>query len=169
DPAVCGHYLIAAQVEFAKGQQNLMRIDLQGGAIKQLTFGHSNDLPACSPDGKWVAYTSSDEGKQQIYRIPIDGGTPQKLSDLQGLLPSYSLDGKLIVFGNNEGTTPENYVHRIAVIPAEGGAPVHLFVTDKRARGGHPVFTPDAKGIVYAVEEGGAANLWVQPLQDGPP
>ena len=170
-PAVCGHYVVVDQVEFAKGQRNLLRIDLNGGANKQLTFGRDNGIAACSPDGKWVAFMSSDEGKQQIFRIPIDGGTPQKLSDLQGLLPAYSLDGKLIVFRSNEGTSPENYVHRLVVIPSEGGAPLHTLVLDKRVRGGfgtRHAFTPDGKGIVTTIEEGGAGNLWMQPLDGGP-
>ena len=170
DPAVCGRYLVFAQVEFAKGQRNLMRVDLNGGAAKQLTFGHDNGMPTCSPDGKWVAYGTTDGGKQEIYRMPIDGGTPQKLSDLEGILPSYSPDGRFIVFRNNEGTTPENYVHRMVIVPSEGGAPLHIFQLDQRVRGGlagRHTFTPDGKGIVSVVGENGADNLWVQNISGG--
>jgi len=171
-PAVCGHYLVISQVDVAKGRNNLFRIDLTGGASQQLTFGHDNSMPACSPDGRWVAFASTDQGKQQIFRIPIEGGTLQKLSDLQGLLPAYSLDGKFISFRNNEGTTPENYQHWIVIIPAEGGAALHRFILDPRVIGGfgnRQQFTPDGKGIASVVEEGGAGNVWVQPLDGGSP
>ena len=80
EPTICGHYLVVSQIKTGKAQQNLVRYDLEGGASKQLTFGRNNGIAACSPDGKWVAYMSSDEGKQQIFRIPIDGGTPQTYS-----------------------------------------------------------------------------------------
>ena len=35
--------------------------------------------------------------------------------------------------------------------------------------GNRQQFTPDGKGIASVVEEGGAGNLWVQPLDGGSP
>ena len=72
-PAICGRYLVVGQVDVSKAQINLVRFDMDGGASKQLTFGRSNTLPECSPDGRWIAYTSGDSGKNEIFRIPIDG------------------------------------------------------------------------------------------------
>jgi Tol biopolymer transport system component len=33
---------------------------------------------------------------------------------------------------------------------------------------GHAEFTPDGKGVVYAVAENGVENLWLQPLSGAP-
>ena len=48
---------------------------------------------------------------------------------------------------------------------------MHVLVLDRRVTSGfgsRHAFTPDGKGIVTAIEEGGAGNLWIQPLDGGP-
>src|SRR5262249_49898427 len=118
-------------------------------------------------DGKWMVYHSRDGGKAEVFKLPIQGGTPQKLSDLPGFLASFSPDGKMIVFRYSQGTS-ENFHHKMAVIPASGGSPLYTFELDPRDRGLRIQFTPDNKGLAYPVYEAGAANLWVQPLSGGP-
>lgn len=146
---------------------NLFHTDLNSGATQQLTFGQSLFLPACSPDGQWVAYLSGD---CKVFKIAIQGGTPQKVSELVGVHPAFSPDGKLIAFAYFRGSGEDSHV-RIAVIPAAGGAPLYIFEADPR----FPVFssariqfTRDGKGLVHTLYDGGADNLWVQPLPGGP-
>jgi hypothetical protein len=44
-----------------------------------------------SPDGNWVVYHDRDAaGKQGLYRIAVDGGTPQRLGGYPTTLPGYS-------------------------------------------------------------------------------
>jgi Tol biopolymer transport system component len=178
DLAICGNYLVISQIDVATEQVHLVRYDLNGGQNKQLTFQRASLDPNCSPDGKWLAYVSPDAGKSELFRIPIDGGQPKKLSDLHAVLPGISPDGKFIVFRNNEGTNPSNYEHRIAVVPADGGAPVHIYQSDPRAGTsgyendpragiGRTEFTPDGKGIAYAINIGDVGNIWVQPIEGG--
>ena len=166
ESASCGDYIVGAL--FANYEINLFRFDVRGGAPQQLTFGHSNESPSCSPDGKWIAYTSADQGKNEIFKISIEGGTPQKLSDLAGFLPAFSPDGKQIAFLHNFGTTPENYKHMVAVIPAEGGQPIHNFERDHRSLRTRLSFAPDGKSVVYPIVVDEVENLWQQPL-DGTP
>ncbi|HKW35306.1 MAG TPA: protein kinase [Candidatus Acidoferrum sp.] len=169
--AVCGHYLVLSILEIGKGT-NLFRVDLNGGAKKQLTFGHYNDSWGCSPDGQWIAYESLDGGRRSINKIPVEGGAPQILSELTGARPTFSPDGKLVAFNYTEGETVANFHLKIAVIPAEGGVALHTypstFTTDPRPRS-RMHFTPDSKGLAWQINQGGVGNIWVQPLAGGPP
>jgi eukaryotic-like serine/threonine-protein kinase len=164
--APCGKFVLATVFDLGK-TRNIFRIDLKSGAMQQLTFGRTQDTPACSPDGRWVAYLSVDGGKAEVFRVPIDGGTPEKMSDLEGYLPQYSPDGKLVVFRYNQGTA-ENYRHKAAVIPADGGAVLYTFDLDPRARDARVAFTPDGKSLICLIYDAGAGNLLLQPLTGGP-
>jgi len=166
NPATCGDYLLVTIADLGK-TQNIFRIDLKSGAMEQITFGQHNDGAACSPDEKSIAYYSLDAGKSEIFKIPIDGGTPQKMSDLPGFGATFSPDGKLLAFRSSQGTAADYHL-KIAVVPATGGPVVHEFETDPRADHIRMLFTPDSKGLAYSILDGGVANLWVQPLSGGP-
>ena len=58
-------------------------------------------------------------------------------------------------------------VSKLAVIPAEGGAPVKVF--DRPFGAGRIHWSPDQKGVQYLLTRGGATNVWEQPLGSGPP
>jgi serine/threonine-protein kinase len=54
-----------------------------------------------SPDGKWVAYTSGESGRIQVYlRSFPDGGTPRKVAEQLGAEPRWSRNGELFFRGN---------------------------------------------------------------------
>jgi len=40
----------------------------------------SNEQPAFSPDGKWIAFQSNRSGRWQIYRMRVDGTDLQQLT-----------------------------------------------------------------------------------------
>jgi len=167
DPAVCGHYLIVPTLDFGKGN-NLVRVNLNDGSKKQLTLGYYAGEPACSPDGQWIAYASNDDGPRQVFKISVEGGAPQKVSDLNGYRPTFSPDGKLIAFNYTEGETLQSYCLKIPVIPAHGGTPFYTFETDPRLRS-RIHFTPDGKGLAWPLFDGSAGNIWIQPLAGGAP
>src|SRR5262249_25430786 len=160
------NYLVSTIVDLGK-TINIFRIDPRSGAMTQLTFAQRASAPSCSPDGKWMVYHSRDGGRPEVFKLPIDGGKPQKMADLGGFLPSFSADGKMIVFRYNQGTS-DDYHHKMAVIPATGGTPLYTFELDPRARDDRIVFAPDSKGLVYPIFDAGAGNLWMQPLTGGP-
>lgn len=72
-----------------------------GSNTIQLTQGDKNSSnPRWSPDGKWIAFMSSRDGKNNIYMLPVGGGESEKLTDAKNGVNDYkwSNDGKLIAY-----------------------------------------------------------------------
>ncbi len=72
-----------------------------GSNTIQLTKGDKNSAnPKWSPDGKWIAFTSSRDGKNNLYVLPVGGGEAEKVTDVKSGVGSYdwSHDGNMIAF-----------------------------------------------------------------------
>jgi dipeptidyl aminopeptidase/acylaminoacyl peptidase len=98
----------------------------RGKSLVQVTTNEgSEDTPAWSPDGKWIAYTSQLEPKLyqystfQIVVSPAEGGEAKVLTrklDRNSSLPNFSADGKWIYFiADDDGT------QNLLRVPAGGG------------------------------------------------
>jgi Tol biopolymer transport system component len=52
-----------------------------------------------SPDGKWIAYTSDESGKSEVYLGPLGASGPNvQVSASGGVVPRFSRDGKQLFF-----------------------------------------------------------------------
>jgi dipeptidyl aminopeptidase/acylaminoacyl peptidase len=72
-----------------------------GSKRLQLTRGEKTATnPAWSPDGKWLYFLSPRFGKNDIFRIPLEGGEPERITKSVGGVKSLSVskDGKLIAY-----------------------------------------------------------------------
>lgn len=72
-----------------------------GGNAVQLTKGDKNSSsPKWSPNGKWIAFTSSRDSKNNLYLLPVGGGEAEKVTDVKTSVGNYdwSRDGKMIAF-----------------------------------------------------------------------
>jgi Tol biopolymer transport system component len=98
----------------------------------------SSSAPTFSPDGRYVYFLSDRSGKSNLYRVLIDGGEAEMLTDVKGRLGEYKVspDGKSIAYAGYEppadlekahkekrdfrvvDADPEN--HSLYLIPAEG-------------------------------------------------
>ncbi|MBD9479628.1 S9 family peptidase [Pseudoxanthomonas sp. PXM02] len=71
---------------------------------KRLTpEGWSVNSPSFSPDGKTVYFLSAKSGTQQLYALPVAGGTPRQLTDFALDVASYKLspDGSRVLFSTD--------------------------------------------------------------------
>ncbi|MGC2477776.1 MAG: protein kinase [Candidatus Sulfotelmatobacter sp.] len=164
NPAACadGRYVVFDLIfKVGSGNQNIWRTDSSGANLKQLTTGAHEGHAECSPDNRWVYYIAYRD-EAQLARVPIDGGTPQTISDLpiNGLF-DLSPNGKLAAFATLEHTG--EHKEKLAVVSAESGQQAKV-VDFERPRFGILRFNLDGKGIVYPVRENGNDNLWLQPL-----
>jgi serine/threonine protein kinase len=163
----------AGHGEVASGR-NVWRVDLDGSNLKQLTTGHNDSSPSCSPDGKWVYFINNNP--DQIRRVPIDGGTVEDApgttipnSIYGGFAAHISPDGSKVAFVLTEATAAQSSAggsdEKIALVsldPASKGSRQLLNPNPHITGSVH--FTPDGKALAYGVRENGIDNIWVQPL-----
>ncbi|MEM6457515.1 MAG: S9 family peptidase, partial [Acidobacteriota bacterium] len=78
--------------------------DADGNPIppRRLTWAESGESGvAFSPDGRWIVFTATrGERKGQLFRLPLDGGEAEPLTDLpvSATDPTFFPDGKRIAF-----------------------------------------------------------------------
>ncbi len=72
----------------------------QGNSLKELFVSKFNeDTPRFSPDGKWIAYFSTDTGKPNIYVHPWDDLSRKiPITKEAGMFPVWSRDGKELFY-----------------------------------------------------------------------
>lgn len=145
-------------------------VPADSGAIRQLTRdGGPDRAPTFSPDGRRIAYLSSDRenssaDQMDVKVIPFDGGTPVNLTadyDFSVSDVEWSKDGRFIYFSAAEGLTQKLYK-----VPAAGGAPVAVGLGDDFMVSGFSMSKDGSKwlvtgstltdpGIVYVTEADG--------------
>ena len=149
-------------VSYTPGNQqvSIWRMDATGENPKKLTSGLMDYTPQCSPDSHWVYYR--DVTSDLLMRVPMDGGTVQKVSDLQ-MQGLYDLapDGATAIFVTVSHA--EGHKERVVEVAVEGGQ-VEREIALQKPHSGRIQYSPDGKAIEYAVRENGVDNLWRQPL-----
>ncbi|NPD68887.1 hypothetical protein HN018_03060 [Lichenicola cladoniae] len=137
---------------------NLWTVAKAGGTAQRLTADPGQDLmPRYSPDGKWIAFTASYQGNQDVYVIPATGGEARRLtfhSDVVAKAPTrwgpdnmvvtWTPDSKNIVFMSRRMDWNPS-VHRLFQVPVAGGLPTLLPLD----RGGLMTYGPDGHSIAY--------------------
>ncbi len=64
-------------------EDDLWTVSSTGGLSQRLTSGLGRvDTPSLSPDGKYLAYASTEEGQSEIYFMPPSGGEPKRATYL---------------------------------------------------------------------------------------
>ena len=95
-----------------------------------------------------------------VFKIPVSGGTPVRLTTGQASNPVWSPSGNLIVYaGENVGF----FAPLLAVRP--DGTPVKLPPIQVLREGVRVRFLPDGSGFVYMQGIPSAQNLWLIDLR----
>ena len=72
-----------------------------GGDAYQMTFGEKPSTnPDWSPDSRWIAFTSSRSGKNNLYLMRSTGGEAEMITDVKSGVGGFawSPDGKWVAF-----------------------------------------------------------------------
>ncbi|MGH9702495.1 MAG: TolB family protein, partial [Candidatus Acidiferrales bacterium] len=97
-PIECGgdkYIVFGSGGRSGKSRINLWRMDSDSGNLKQLTEGKADLFPACASSSKWVYFLDLASG-QNLMRVSIDGGTPERISGPGITEFDISPDGKLL-------------------------------------------------------------------------
>ncbi len=120
---------------------------LQGGKASRLTYHPApDDTPKVSRDGKFVFFNSDRTGSEQVFRIPIQGGTPDQItfhsegSSLEDLHPTKPV---ILVRGyrDHSGRRPYRLIEK-NLNPKED----EEIIFDANARYGR--YSPDGKKLL---------------------
>lgn len=86
-----------------------------GSSVRQFTQGEkSSTSPSFSPDGRWLAFSSSRGGKNQVWAIPVDGGEARQVTDAESGAGgfSWSPDGSRIAYLMTDPETEEEKLRK---------------------------------------------------------
>ena len=141
-------------------QIGVWSMDASGQNRKKLTSGLLDYYPRCSPDMRWVYFR--DETTNLLMRVPMEGGTPQKVSDLP--VPTQfdiSSDGAVALFATVSHS--EGHKEKVVEVAVDTGQ-VKREIAMQKPHAGKIQYSVDGKAIEYAVRENGVDNIWRQPL-----
>jgi len=127
---------------------DLWKVPAEGGAATRLTVHEGHESNSCwSPDGTFIAFTSSREFNADVFVVPADGGAPRQLTfnSTPDVVRDWSEDGKWIVFDSRrEVNSPlrEGVAYKVSV---DGGQPRRLI----DCTGSHGALSPDGKTLAF--------------------
>lgn len=163
-----GRYIVFCSTR--AGTMNIWRMNSDGTQPLRLTTGSYEDLPSVTPDSKWIIYRTGND----IRKVSIDGGPPQKLLSREVQGPSLSPDGRLLAFFVND--QPDSQVWHVEIYDLTLGSIVKRFALPDSTRPFNGMsstpdnrlrWTPDGKALAYVSSSSGASNIWIQPLNSG--
>ena len=104
---------------------DLWKVSSSGGTATRLTgMDGVEEYPRISPDGKWIAFSSTQYGNADIYIMPINGGEIKQLTfnSAGDRMETWSWDSKTIYFRSGRYNRTAAYT-----VDIEGRTPKRLF------------------------------------------
>ena len=136
----------------------LYQLPVAGGAPQVIDTGFAtgcNNDHGLSPDGRWLAISDQSQGgKSVIYILPVEGGTPRRITPLA---PSYwhgwSPDGRTLAY-----CAERNGAFDVYTISMDGGEETRLTTAPGLDDG--PEYSPDGQYIYFNSERTGRMQIW---------
>jgi TolB protein len=131
-----------------QGDLEVYTVDVAGKDLRPVAVTRGElsqeESPAWSPDGKWIAYSSTRHGNQELYIATPEGKDEKRLTSdpATDAHPSWSPDGKQIAFATDRWGDLE-----IAALEVESGKLSRL--TTSRGLDDYPAWSPDGKQIAF--------------------
>lgn len=106
-------------------EDDLWTVPASGGIARRLTANLGTiTSPYISPDGKTIAFTGREEGNNEVYVLPIEGGPVRRVTYLgtNSSVVGWTPDGAKILFAS-DFEQPFDRQHDIYTVSPAGGLP----------------------------------------------
>lgn len=136
------HLAYVVRVPVMEGEKSeylshIWLVNTDGSENRQYTRGEkSASNPAFSPDGNWLAFTSSRGGKDQVWALSLAGGEARQITDAESGAGSFawSPDGKRIAYLMTDPETADEKARKLEkrdpIFVDQGFKYAHLYVVD---------------------------------------
>jgi Tol biopolymer transport system component/DNA-binding SARP family transcriptional activator len=96
-----------------------------------------------SPDGAWLYYHSNRGGDPDLWRLPLAGGAPERLTSGPAFdfSPAVSPDGREVAYHSLRKDRRD-----VFVMPLAGGTPVQI---SSNGSAGVPAWSPDGRALIW--------------------
>ena len=152
--------------EGGKTYADIWLFDLERGEERALTDSATvwDSTPSVSADGRSVLLESNRSGDFELYRMPIEGGDPVRLTESPGrdVMAKESPDGTQIAFVSDRGGDQDIYVMNV-----DGSNVRQLTSTAGRDRCAQ--WSPDGRRLVFFSERDGDPEIYVMNADGGDP
>ena len=114
-------------------------------------WGEAGAQPWPSPDGRWIAFLSDEDGWDHLYVVPAAGGQAVQLTKghFEAWRPAWSHDSTRIAFDANEPDRPGDRHIGIANVVGNPGHAAVTYVTGGNGTNIEPHWSADDKYLVY--------------------
>jgi serine/threonine protein kinase/Tol biopolymer transport system component len=168
-PSACanGRYIFftVGAVQNGLVASRIWHMDSGGGNLKPVSDGTLDQFPMCSPDGKWVYYIDTVNGRR-VRRVSVEGGKSESVTAQPAISKlDISPDGKVLSFATL--ASPGDQKLAIALLPVDSPETGKLIIPQRPIRG-TPRFAHDGKALTYTFHDKGADNIWLQPVDGSP-
>jgi eukaryotic-like serine/threonine-protein kinase len=145
-----------------RGTWGVWMLDLERGVNTRLSFEAGGGSAIWSPDGSQIIYAPGGGQSADLYRKPANGAGQGEVlwhSDKIKTPLDWSRDGRFLLFSQRGKDTGFD----LWVLPLEGDRkPMPYLVTPFNER--QAKFSPDGHWVVYASNESGKREIYVQPF-----
>ena len=152
-----GAHAAVSLLDPARNTRDLWIYEVVRGSRTKFTSDPADEHhPVWSPDGKHLAYGSTQKGSLDVRRRASSGaGQEETLLEHPGnqYLTSWSPDGQFLMYFNGTGGSPRT-LQDVWVLPAIGPHTPTPFVQTEASET-NPQFSPDGRWVAYASDESG--------------
>ena len=139
-------------------EADLYLTTVEGGTAVRLTHHPGGELaPKFSPDGKWIAYSTFNDGVFDVWTMSAEGGTPTRLTwpPLGGQVVAWTPDSRHVVFRSRWGVPPAARDQKLYRVSLDAAMPEPLPID----RGQNVSFSADGSKMLY-VRKGNEDYYW---------
>jgi len=131
---------------------------------------------ACwSGDGRWVYYTSEQDGITCIAKVPAEGGTTSHHVRSHAAMTAVTPDGHTLYYVHRPRSDSLDFVGELEICSAAvggGSSSIMARVSGERVPLGRflfqPFLSPDGRWLAAPLTDGATSNVWVLPTSGAP-